>query len=257
MSVAPEEPPSVSASTEEEEWAPADGIERTLYTSLATTVIGVGFGLVLLAAMTLPASRIDARSGLAFGVAGFVAVALAPSLGLAARNSGQRRGGAWRSAGLVVLRGRRDRGRDRRPAPDAQHLAADRRRRADRAAAHDRRAADPHEFVSTAPAELAGHFVATSLAVTAIFWAVLGYASGGVLRALLARRMSGRLVLVLGGARSGKSAYAEKLVSGERARAGLSSRPPQPGDEEMAERIAQHRAPPRPGVADGRGAGRS
>ena len=33
-------------------------------------------------------------------------------------------------------------------------------------------------IVSTAPAELAGHFVATSLAVTAIFWAVLGYASG-------------------------------------------------------------------------------
>jgi predicted cobalt transporter CbtA len=36
----------------------------------------------------------------------------------------------------------------------------------------------PHEYVSTAPAELAGHFVATSLAVTAIFWAVLGHASG-------------------------------------------------------------------------------
>ena len=76
------EPPSVCAAAEEEEWAPADGIERTLYTSLATTVIGVGFGLALLGAMSLAGVGIDARSGLAFGVAGFIAVALAPSLGL-------------------------------------------------------------------------------------------------------------------------------------------------------------------------------
>jgi predicted cobalt transporter CbtA len=40
----------------------------------------------------------------------------------------------------------------------------------------------PHEFVSTAPAELAGHFAATSLAVTAIFWGVLGYLSGAFYR---------------------------------------------------------------------------
>jgi predicted cobalt transporter CbtA len=36
----------------------------------------------------------------------------------------------------------------------------------------------PESYSSTAPAELAGHFAAASLAVTAIFWAVLGYASG-------------------------------------------------------------------------------
>ena len=36
----------------------------------------------------------------------------------------------------------------------------------------------PHEYISTAPAELAGHFAAASLAVTAIFWVVLGSASG-------------------------------------------------------------------------------
>lgn len=37
-----------------------------------------------------------------------------------------------------------------------------------------------YEFVSTAPAELAGHFAAASLVVTAVFWAVLGLLSGGI-----------------------------------------------------------------------------
>jgi cobalt transporter subunit CbtA len=38
----------------------------------------------------------------------------------------------------------------------------------------------PPAFESTAPAELAGHFAAASLVVTAIFWALLGFASGAV-----------------------------------------------------------------------------
>jgi cobalt transporter subunit CbtA len=177
MSTPAEEPSTVVAAVEEEEWAPSDGLQRTLYTSFATTVIGIGFGLALLGAMALVGVGINARTGLAFGVAAFIAVALAPSLGLppeipgsGAAELGARQmwwffavgataigiGGlllgknAWLQIGGVVLIA-------------LPHLVG---------------APHPHEYVSTAPAELAGHFVATSLAVTAIFWAVLGYASG-------------------------------------------------------------------------------
>ncbi len=159
-------------------WQPADGIERTFFTSLATTVIGVGFGLALLGAMSLAGVPINARNGLAFGIAGFMAASLAPALGLPPEIPGS--GAAalevrqlwwffavaatalgiagllltkttWMQIGGVVLIA-------------LPHLVG---------------APQPLAYVSTAPAELAGHFVAASLAVTAIFWAVLGYASGG------------------------------------------------------------------------------
>ena len=45
-------------------------------------VLGVGFGLALLGAMSLAGVSINARTGLAFGIAGFISVSLAPALGL-------------------------------------------------------------------------------------------------------------------------------------------------------------------------------
>jgi len=45
-----------------EAWAPADGIERTLYTSVATVGTAFGFALILLSAMVLTNTRISARS---------------------------------------------------------------------------------------------------------------------------------------------------------------------------------------------------
>lgn len=56
------------------------------------------------------------------------------------------------------------------------------------------------------------------------------------------RRRRSRRVLVLGGARSGKSAFAERLVAGRPSVTYVATAPPRPGDAEWQERVAAHRA---------------
>lgn len=65
-----------------DEWGPADGFERTAYTFLANLLMGVGVSAVLLGLMSVRGGAINARTGVLWGVAGFFAAALLPSLGL-------------------------------------------------------------------------------------------------------------------------------------------------------------------------------
>jgi cobalt transporter subunit CbtA len=67
---------------EAEAWQPADGAERTLYTALANFLVGIGISLMLVGLMVARGGPIDARQGILWGVAGFVAISLLPSLGL-------------------------------------------------------------------------------------------------------------------------------------------------------------------------------
>jgi cobalt transporter subunit CbtA len=69
-----------------DEWAPADGLERTAYTFLANVLASTGFAAILLAMMAqfwLARERnISWSQGLLWGLAGYLAVFVAPAFGL-------------------------------------------------------------------------------------------------------------------------------------------------------------------------------
>ena len=63
-------------------WAPADGLERNAYTALFNVVQWTGFSLCLAGLLVIANRPVTWREGLFWGLGGFVAVVLAPSLGL-------------------------------------------------------------------------------------------------------------------------------------------------------------------------------
>jgi cobalt transporter subunit CbtA len=164
-------------------WQPTDGLERTLYTALANLVVGVAVSLMLLAAMALKGDPIDARRGLLWGLAGFVAASLLPSLGLPPELPGTpaaeltarqtwwlataiaSAGGlalcvfgrhwGWAALGVALL--------------VAPHLIG---------------APQPPSHDAAYPAGLAGEFVAASIAVSAVLWSLCGLGSGWLYRRL-------------------------------------------------------------------------
>ena len=76
------------------EWSPADGLERTLSTSVATIVTAIGFALILLAAMLLAGEEITPMRALAWAACGFAATGLATGLRARAGTAWQRGRGA-------------------------------------------------------------------------------------------------------------------------------------------------------------------
>ena len=68
---------------EEKGWAPADGFERTAYTTLTSVVAGAGFAALLAGISILLGMRITPANGILWGICGFLAVHLAPAAGLA------------------------------------------------------------------------------------------------------------------------------------------------------------------------------
>lgn len=66
----------------EDEWAPANGWQRTLSTTIASVITGAGFALLLAGVSLLTGYPITAANGLIWGVCGFLAVTVATSAGL-------------------------------------------------------------------------------------------------------------------------------------------------------------------------------
>src|SRR5262245_46751599 len=63
-------------------WSPADGFERVAYTTLANVVGGIGLALLLVALSEIGGGLAGWRDGMFWGIGGFAAFTLAPSLSL-------------------------------------------------------------------------------------------------------------------------------------------------------------------------------
>lgn len=67
---------------DENEWKPADGLQRTLFTFASDTVMGVGYALLLIGVYSVWRRPVNATQGLLFGLAGFIVFFAAPGIGL-------------------------------------------------------------------------------------------------------------------------------------------------------------------------------
>jgi cobalt transporter subunit CbtA len=159
-------------------WGPKDGLERILFTVMTTILTGVGFALLLVVGMMLRGEPVDARRGVLWGAGGFVAFTLAPTLGLppeipgAAAADLMARQIWWISAAVTAMAGLWLLVFTEGAIWKALGVAVF-------AAPHVFGAPHPHEFgVSVAPPELAAQFAATSIAISALFWAMLGGFAG-------------------------------------------------------------------------------
>lgn len=160
-----------------EGWGPADGFERAAFTVLANLVVGVAVSLVLLALMVLRGERIDARTGLLWGAAGFVAASLMPALGLPPELPGTPAGDLmgrqlwWgatvlaSAAGIALI-------------VFGQHWVWKVLGVAALVLPHVIGAPLPPSHEVAYPGALAGEFVIASLVVSAVLWALAGLSAG-------------------------------------------------------------------------------
>lgn len=158
-------------------WAPTDGLQRTLGTSVTTIGAAVGFGLMLLALMLASNATITAQTAALWGAAGFVVTGLAPGLGLAPELPGSAAGDLlsrqmwWIATAAVTASGLWVVWRSRSLGAVVGAIAL-------MAIPHVIGAPTANAYTSTVPAELAAHFTSTSLAVHAVLWILVGTLAG-------------------------------------------------------------------------------
>lgn len=173
-----------------EAWEPENGAERISYTVLFNLLAGIGFALLLNGALGVRqalggGSRIDPRTGILWGLAGFACFAFAPALGLPPEPPGMvaadiaLRQTWWIATALATALG--------------LGLCVFAPARALKGmgvlillAPHLVGAPQPAEHGGDVPAALAANFAMASLLTAAVFWVVLGGISGWLQRRLAA-----------------------------------------------------------------------
>jgi cobalt transporter subunit CbtA len=155
-----------------DEWAPADGFERTFYTVATGLFAALGFAFVLSAASVLSGFEVTARNGVLWGLAGFAVFHLAPAFGLPPELPGM-------PAADVVARQIWWWGTAAATATAIYGIAKFRNVAAVAIgitliiAPHVIGAPQPVDHASTVPASLAAAFAANTLVVGLAFWLML------------------------------------------------------------------------------------
>jgi cobalt transporter subunit CbtA len=165
--------PTPAHEHEEEAWAPADGWQRTLSTTLASVITGAGFALLLVGVSLLTGLPITPKNGLIWGICGFLAATVAPGAGLAPELPGMPTADlvsrqVWWVATIAATGA-------------AIFLIATRRELLWLAAAvvlialpHIIGAPQPLTHETAVPAGLAASFAANTIAASAVLWCLIG-----------------------------------------------------------------------------------
>ncbi len=154
-------------------WAPGDGWERTFYTTVTAMLAAAGFALLLTGVSFLSGISITRSNGLLWGLCGFIAVSLAPAIGLPPELPGMPAAGviarqAW-WIGTIICTGMA-----------IWLIAAQSHKFRYLAAAvlalapHVLGAPRPPAEASGVPASLAAEFVSASLGANFLMWLLIG-----------------------------------------------------------------------------------
>lgn len=160
-------------------WAPADGIERTVYTGLADILTGIGFSLLLVAAYAFLGRGIDWQKGFSWGLAAFAVFTLAPDLGLPPEIPGTEaaplfdRQVWWLATVLLTAGGLALVFLKKERQPVWYVLAV-----AMIVLPHALGAPQPAEHVSAAPESLAHRFIVAVTMTSLLFWLAIGTLTG-------------------------------------------------------------------------------
>ncbi|MBM3545351.1 MAG: cobalt transporter [Alphaproteobacteria bacterium] len=169
---------------DEDAWAPADGWERTGYTLLFNLLAGIGFGLLISAGLALSGEG-GWKTGLAWGVCGYLSFVVAPALGLPPELPGTEAAplvsrqlwwtatAAATAAGLALILIRRG------AIGIVLGLAL-------LALPHLVGAPHPAEQGGAAPPGLVREFIIAALVSGLVFWLALGASTGAIYRRLAA-----------------------------------------------------------------------
>lgn len=155
------------------EWQPADGWPRHLYTAAANIVTALGFALLLTAMIKLRGGHVNWRSGLLWGLGGYIVFFVAPTLGLPPEVPGTeaaelvQRQTWWMMTTFFTAAGLVSIAFSRKPILKVVGVGL-------LLVPHLIGAPQPTIHSSTAPAELAQAFILATAIANGVFWLCLG-----------------------------------------------------------------------------------